>query len=68
MTFWLVSVCILGIGLMFAHDSITFAHYGFLLFALPPLLTILENLAVVGLDNVVIPVGVIVALQLTQTH
>jgi dolichol kinase len=27
MTFWVVSLCILGIGLLFAHDLIPFSHY-----------------------------------------
>jgi dolichol kinase len=64
MTFWIVSVCILGTGLLFLHDSLSFSHYVFLLMALPPALAILENLAVFGTDNIVVPVAVVLALQL----
>lgn len=64
MTFWLVSVCILGIGLLFVHDIISFQHYALLLIFLPPILAFLENLAVFGFDNVVVPVAVVLALQL----
>jgi uncharacterized membrane protein len=64
MTFWLASLCILGVGLLFAHDIIAFNHYALLLILLPPTLAFLENLAVLGLDNVVVPVAVVLALQL----
>ena len=63
-TFWLASLCILGVGLLFAHDYISFNHYVLLLVFLPPVLAFLENLAVLGLDNVVVPVAVVLALQL----
>lgn len=64
MTFWLVSVCILGTGLLFLSDSLSFTHYALLIIALPPVLAFLENIAVLGLDNVVVPVAVVLALQL----
>lgn len=64
LTFWLISFSILAPGLLFLHDSLTFTHYALLLIALPPILTILENLAVFGLDNAVVPVAVVLALQL----
>lgn len=64
MTFWLVSLCILGAGVLFAHDTIIFSHYALLVIFLPPTLALLENLAVFGLDNLVVPVAVVLALQL----
>lgn len=64
MTFWLASLCILGVGLLFAHDFISFNHYMILLVFLPPILALLENLAVFGLDNVAVPVAVVIALRL----
>lgn len=67
MTFWLASLLILGFGIPFAHDHITFGNYTILLLALPPLLTLLENLSVFGMDNLVIPVLVILALRLAQS-
>ncbi|MDO8591777.1 MAG: hypothetical protein Q7R60_02555 [bacterium] len=64
MTFWSVSLCILAVGLLFAHDAVGFNHYVFLLIFLPPILAFLENLAVLGLDNLVVPVAVVLALRL----
>jgi dolichol kinase len=67
MTFWFVSLYILGTGMLFAHDSIGFSGYAVMLLVLPPILTLLESYAVKGLDNIVIPVVVIIALRLTET-
>lgn len=64
MTFWFLSVCILGTGLLFANDLIPFHTYVLLVVALPPVLTVLENVTGLGLDNVVVPMAVIIALQL----
>lgn len=66
MTFWVVSLFILGIGALFAHNSIPFDNYAVLLFALPPVLMVLENISVLGSDNLVIPVAVILSLQIAQ--
>lgn len=62
--FWLTSLCILGIGLMFVRDLMPFNNYLILILILPPVLAVLENLAVLGLDNVVVPVAVILAFWL----
>ena len=67
MAFWFISVCILGVGILFAHDIIGFAAYAALLLALPPVLVILENLSGYGLDNITIPVAVLLALHMAQT-
>ena len=64
MTFWFVSFCILGVGLLFLHNSLSFTHYALLLIFLPPALAGLENLGGLGTDNVIVPVAVIWALQL----
>jgi len=64
MTFWFVSFCILGVGLLYLHDSLSFTHYALLLILLPPILAGLENLGGLGLDNVIVPVAVILALLL----
>ena len=63
MTFWFVSLCILGYGVLFASDVLLHNNYALLLVALPPALTALENFAILGFDNIVIPVAVIVALN-----
>jgi dolichol kinase len=63
MTFWVVSLCILGIGLLPAHNLIPFSDYARLLLILPPVLTATENLAVWGTDNLAIPIIVVMALQ-----
>jgi len=66
MAFWLTSLLILGFGTPFAHDHIAFNSYAVILLALPPLLTLLENLSVYGVDNLVIPVVVILVLRLAE--
>ena len=64
MAFWFVSFCILGVGLLFLHNSLSFSHYALLLILLPPILAGLENLGGLGSDNVIVPIAVILALQL----
>ncbi|HVO86692.1 MAG TPA: hypothetical protein VMT23_03120 [Candidatus Binatia bacterium] len=67
MTFWITSLFILGFGLLFVHDLIPYSSYYWLILLLPPVLTIAENAAVFGLDNIVVPVLVIVVLKMAQT-
>jgi len=64
MTFSYVSLIILGTGLLYLHDSLSFTHYALLLILLPPILAGLENLGGLGSDNVIVPVAVVFALQL----
>jgi dolichol kinase len=64
MAFWFISLSILGVGVLFAHDIISFQHYAILLLALPPILTLLENVTAMGLDNVVVPLAVLTALDI----
>jgi phytol kinase len=64
MTFWVVSLCILGVGLLPAHNLISFNHYIVLLIILPPILTLTENIAVLGIDNLAIPIVAIAVLQM----
>ena len=66
MTMWLVSMSVLGIGLLFAHDLIDYSAYGVLLLVLPPILVLVENTAIWGLDNLVVPVAVLLALNLAK--
>lgn len=66
MVFWLVSIGILTGGLLAVHDLFSYKEYYYLLLLLPPLLTILENLAVLGVDNLIIPLITIAALRLFQ--
>lgn len=66
MAFWVTSLIILGAGTLFAHQFISFSHYILILVFLPPILTLAENLSVYGLDNLIIPVVVILALRLAQ--
>jgi dolichol kinase len=67
MVFWIVSIAILTGGLLAAHNLFSFRDYYYLLLLLPPVLTILENLAVVGIDNLIIPLVTIAALRLFQS-
>jgi dolichol kinase len=64
MTFWVVSVLILGIGLLPAYHLIPFSHYLVLLIVLPPILTLTENVAVLGMDNLAIPIIAVAILQM----
>jgi phytol kinase len=64
MAFWVTSLFILGVGLLAAHNLIPFNHYAILLIVLPPILTVTENLAVYGMDNLAVPILVVAALQL----
>lgn len=67
MTFWFVSLCILAGSIVAGHNIISFQDYAILLILLPPVLTIIENVVGFGLDNVVIPIAVLMALHLAQT-
>ncbi|MBI2588935.1 hypothetical protein HYW35_01885 [Candidatus Saccharibacteria bacterium] len=65
MAFWLVSVFILGIGLLFARDLIGYHQYTVLILGLPPILAILENAGGFwGTDNILVPLAVLSALSL----
>jgi dolichol kinase len=66
MTFWFVSLCILGAGLLFAHDVISFKNYVLLVLLMPPTLTYLENISVFGTDNIVVPIVALYGLHLAQ--
>ena len=66
MTLWFVSLCILGVGLLFAPDAIDFSAYVVLLLVLPPILFIIENGAVYGSDNIIVPLVVLLALSLAK--
>lgn len=65
MVFWLVAMCVLGVGIALIGDSISFAKYALLVIFLPPVLTILENVAISGTDNIVIPIAVLIAFGLS---
>lgn len=66
MVFWIVSASILPAALLAAHSSFSLQSYYFLLLLLPPTLTILENLAVFGVDNLAIPLATLIILRLVQ--
>lgn len=64
MAFWVTSLYILGLGVLFANSNISFNSYALLLLLLPPALTIIENFAVLGLDNITVPLIVLLALSM----
>ncbi len=66
MIFWIVTASILPASLLAAHDTFSLQAYYFLLLLLPPVLTILENLAIFGIDNLVVPLAVVIILRLIQ--
>jgi dolichol kinase len=63
MTFWLVSIYILGSGILLAHDQFNYSQYIFLLLILPPILAATENIAVYGFDNLAVPLLTLYILQ-----
>jgi len=67
LTFWFVTVCILGTGVLFAHDYIPLINYYWLVLFLPPLLCLVENVFVWGLDDLAVPVITVLVLRLAQT-
>jgi dolichol kinase len=67
MVFWIATASILTPGLLAAHDIFSFTDYYYLLLLLPPALTLIENVAIFGIDNLIIPVFLIVVLRLVQS-
>jgi dolichol kinase len=67
MMFWLVTVEILTAGLLSAHNIYSYQDYYYLLLLMPPLLTLMENLAIYGIDNLIIPVLTIMVLRFFQS-
>ncbi|MBX4201540.1 hypothetical protein KW803_01425 [Candidatus Saccharibacteria bacterium] len=68
MTFWIVSLCIVGTGLLPAHEIISFQSYLLVILLAPPLLTAAENISLLGIDNLVIPLLTVAILNLAQTY
>ena len=66
MVFWIVTAEILTAGLLAANDLFSFNDYYFLLLFMPPLLTVVENLAIYGVDNLLVPVLTIAILRTFQ--
>lgn len=66
MAMWFVSLCVLGVGLLFAHGLVTYSAYTILILATPPILALLENISIMGFDNLVVPVAVLLALNLAK--
>jgi dolichol kinase len=64
MTMWLVSLSVLGVGLLFDQGVVDYSAYATVLIALPPLLVLIENAAIWGLDNLLVPAVVIAFLNL----
>lgn len=66
LTFWFVTICIIGTGALFAHDFIPLTNYYWLVVVLPPLLCLVENVFVWGLDDLAVPILTVVVLRLAQ--
>jgi dolichol kinase len=66
MAFWLTAMCVMGAGIVLIGDTIEFTRYALLIIFLPPGLMVLENVAIYGTDNIVIPVAVLIALNLAR--
>jgi dolichol kinase len=66
MAMWFTSICILGVGLLFAHDLVSFSAYATLILVLPPILVVAENIGLLGADNLLVPLVVLLALNLAS--
>jgi dolichol kinase len=66
MAVWLVSLMVISVTGLFGHTQLTYAAYALLILVLPPLITLTENLAGWGLDNIAIPLVVLAVLHLAQ--
>jgi len=66
MAVWFISLCIISVGGLFAYTQITFLGYAVLVLVLPPILTVVENFGVFGLDNIAMPLVVLGGLYLVQ--
>ncbi|HVX58855.1 MAG TPA: hypothetical protein VG964_03970 [Candidatus Saccharimonadales bacterium] len=64
MTFWLVSLCVSAICLIFARDQMQFSNYVELIIIMPPILAALENFSLLGLDNLTVPLAAIALVNL----
>lgn len=69
MTFWLVSVSILGLGILGmgvlpAQDIFAYSNFFWLLLLLPPAVTMIENVVGLGMDNIAVPAAVLIGLNM----
>ena len=67
MSFWLISLFIFGVGILFVNDIIIFPNYAAVLLFGPPILVLLENSSPMGSDNVLLPIAVLIILHIAQT-
>ena len=63
MTFWLVSLIILGVGSLLAPSSVDYSHFGLIIILLPPILSFVENFSIKGTDNITVPFVLLIALR-----
>lgn len=66
MSFWLVMLWIIGIGLALGSGVSPYHNYLAALLIIPPVVTVAENLFVYGLDNLGVPLTVLGMLVLLQ--
>jgi phytol kinase len=66
MVFWIATVCIFGAGVLPAHDLIPLQSYFLILLLAPPIFTLVENVALFGLDNLAIALLTVAVLRMLQ--
>lgn len=64
LTFWFVALLILGFSMPFIANYTNGVSYSLLLILLPPILTLTENYAAFGADNLAIPLITLLALNI----
>lgn len=63
MTFWLVSLIVAAVALLFAKHQISFNDYVWMIILLPPIMAALENFSFLGIDNLTVPLTAIAILS-----
>lgn len=63
MTFWLVSLVVAAVALLFAKHQINFNDYVWLIILLPPVMAALENFSFLGIDNLTVPLAALAILN-----
>lgn len=64
MAFWLVSLVVSAVVLIFARQQLEFNNYLELIVIMPPVLAALENFSFLGLDNLTVPLAAIAIFSL----
>lgn len=66
MVIWFTALCVLAVGMLFANELIDYSKYALILLVVPPVLVVIENAAVWGVDNFLVALATVWALNLAK--